>query len=250
MLSSENLKAPLESVRPQTSSAQADLCPSDKALGAFFIRAYMGKDPAVLFYTSDFMSGTYTMSNEHVGMYIRLLCLQHQKGRLNERDMLHICQSYVEDVFLKFQKDSEGFFFNKRLQEEMLRREAYSESRRKNRFGGGLTYVRHMETENRTENKAINKKENEKKSFGETGIVKLTDQEFSKLVQKFGQAEAEAKISRLENGICSKGYKYKSHYHTILNWAGRDGVKSADRKIRGGKELIETADKFLEELKS
>ena len=48
----------------------------------------MAKDPAVLFYTSDFLSGTFTMTNEQVGMYIRLLCLQHQKGKLSEKDML------------------------------------------------------------------------------------------------------------------------------------------------------------------
>ena len=46
----------------------------------------MSKDPAVLFYTSDFLSGTFTMTNEQVGKYIRLLCLQHQKGRLTEKD--------------------------------------------------------------------------------------------------------------------------------------------------------------------
>jgi len=44
----------------------------------------MAKDPAFLFYSSDFLSGTFTLSNEHKGMYITLLCLQHQKGRLKK----------------------------------------------------------------------------------------------------------------------------------------------------------------------
>ena len=55
----------------------------------------MGTDPAILFYTSDFLTGTLTMSDKNVGKYIRLLCLQHQKGRLTEQDMLFICSTYV-----------------------------------------------------------------------------------------------------------------------------------------------------------
>jgi hypothetical protein len=47
----------------------------------------MAKDPAVLFYTQDFLVGTLTMTNEQVGKYIRLLCLQHQKGKLTLVDL-------------------------------------------------------------------------------------------------------------------------------------------------------------------
>jgi uncharacterized phage protein (TIGR02220 family) len=114
------------------------------------------KDPAVLFYTSDFLTGTLTMTDEHVGMYIRLLCLQHQKGRLTEKDMLYICKTYVEDVFNKFTKDASGKYYNKRMEGESLRRKAYSESRRLNvskrkdrrrTKKNNSTYVKHMETE-------------------------------------------------------------------------------------------------------
>src|SRR3989304_569870 len=90
------------------------------------------KDPAILFYTSDFLTGTMTMSNEDVGKYIRLLCLQHQRGKLAEKDMLYICTTYVEAVFEKFVKDEQGFYQNKRLEKETLKRKKYCESRRKN----------------------------------------------------------------------------------------------------------------------
>ncbi|TRZ80528.1 DUF1376 domain-containing protein [bacterium] len=49
------------------------------------------KDPAVLFYTQDFITGTILMTDEQRGKYIMLLCLQHQNGKLTERDMLKIC---------------------------------------------------------------------------------------------------------------------------------------------------------------
>ena len=113
----------------------------------------MAKDPAVLFYTSDFLTGTLTMENEQVGMYIKLLCLQHQKGRLSEKDMLKICFTYDKDVFSKFEKDEDGFF-NKRLEDEIVRRKKYSESRSNNRKSKNKickTYDKHMETVNETE---------------------------------------------------------------------------------------------------
>ena len=83
---------------------------------SFFI---MAKDPAVLFYTSDFLSGTYTMSDEQVGKYIRLLCLQHQKGRLSEKDMLNICKTYDVEIWSKFRKEKEEYF-NQKMEDETL----------------------------------------------------------------------------------------------------------------------------------
>ena len=50
----------------------------------------MAKDPAVLFYTSDFLSGTITMNYEQKGKYITLLCIQHNQGYLLEEDINNI----------------------------------------------------------------------------------------------------------------------------------------------------------------
>ena len=91
------------------------------------------KDPAFLFYSSDFLSGTMLMSDEEIGQYIKLLCLQHQKGHLKEKDMLNICKRQNEEIFSKFKKDEEGNYYNERLENEIGRRKAYSESRRNNR---------------------------------------------------------------------------------------------------------------------
>jgi hypothetical protein len=124
----------------------------------------MSKDPAFLFYSSDFLTGTLLMSMEQKGKFITLLCIQHQKGHLSEKDMLHICGSYDEDVFTKFQKDEQGKFYNIRLEEEVGKRKAYSESRRNNRKkkedmnNTSLSYVEHMENENENENLIEKKK--------------------------------------------------------------------------------------------
>jgi hypothetical protein len=130
----------------------------------------MAKDPAVLLYTSDFLTGTMMLSDEQVGKYIRLLCLQHQKGFLTEKDMLKICGSRDEEIFGKFDQ-VEGNFTNKRMKEEAEKRKSYSESRAKNRKKKeeennicktyekdmnniSNTYEEHMENEN--ENEIIN----------------------------------------------------------------------------------------------
>ena len=118
----------------------------------------MSKDPAFLFYSSDFLTGTMFMDNEQVGKFIRLMCAQHQKGRLTEKDMLKICGTHDEDIFEKFALDGAGLYYNERLEQEVEKRKAYSESRRNNRkkkedmIDTSLSYVQHMENENENEN--------------------------------------------------------------------------------------------------
>ena len=124
----------------------------------------MSKDPAFLFYSSDFLTGTLLMSMEQKGKFITLLCIQHQKGHMIEKDMLQICGTYDEDIFSKFKKDNDGKFYNERLKEEVEKRKAYSESRRNNRkkkedmIDISKTYVQHMENENENENVIKEKK--------------------------------------------------------------------------------------------
>ncbi len=141
-------------------------------VGFLFI---MAKDPAVLFYTSDFISGTITMTDEERGRYILLLCLQHQKGRLTDRDMETIKD--MQEVQIKFERLEDGFYYNIRMKEEAEKRKSYSESRRNNRKSKipsnnqdmnnissthdnhikniSLSYLKDMENEN--ENEDLNK---------------------------------------------------------------------------------------------
>ena len=119
----------------------------------------MSKDPAVLFYTSDFLSGTFTMTNEQVGKYIRLLCLQHQKGKLTEKDMLSICQAYDVDIWEKFEQ-LDGFFINNRMYDEAIRRSKFTESRRNNAKSvktdsTSEALAKHMPTHMETETESI-----------------------------------------------------------------------------------------------
>jgi hypothetical protein len=115
---------------------------------------YENKDPAFLFYSSDFLTGTMFMSDAQLGKYIKILCTQHQKGHLSEKDMLKICKRYDKDIFEKFKKDSDGNYYNIRLEKEITKRRDYSKSRASNRKNKVtfenicFSYVKHMENEN------------------------------------------------------------------------------------------------------
>ena len=200
------------------------------------------KDPAFLFYSGDFLSGTMLMSNEEVGIYIKLLCLQHQQGHLEEADMLGLGATLK--IFNKFQKDDNGKYFNKRLEIEVSKRKAYSESRRNNRkkkeennisktyekdmLNICNSYVEHMENENinininETVNRDNRKKdskgkeEEEKIHFAE--FVAMTNVEYEKLVNTHGKNFTDQCITVLDNYKGSNGKKYKSDYRAILSW--------------------------------
>ena len=130
----------------------------------------MAKDPAFLFYSSDFLSGVSDLTMEERGQYITLLCVQHQKGSLSEKTIRLLVGSVSVDVMSKFLQETDGTFFNKRLREEIILRNNFTESRRNNGLQGGRPKKNnkpndkpkqnhmdnHMEDENINENKDIN----------------------------------------------------------------------------------------------
>ena len=84
----------------------------------------MAKDPAFLFYSSDFLTGTMFMTNEQAGLYIRLLCAHHQHGGRIDTNVLRTqCDSITNGsiVYQKFEHDDLGSY-SLRLDEEMKKR--------------------------------------------------------------------------------------------------------------------------------
>lgn len=128
------------------------------------------KNPAVLLYTSDFITGTLFMTNEEVGAYIRLLCMQHQKGHLSLNEIEQICKTkeILDSVIIHFKKDKNELYYNERMDIEKEKRSKYSESRANNRKKKEdkkpsknkkdmknicNSYEKHMENENENINK-------------------------------------------------------------------------------------------------
>ena len=179
----------------------------------------MAQDPAFLFYSSDFLTGTQFFTNEQKGKYITLLCMQHQQGHLHEKHMIFICGTNDKDVIEKFAKDDAGLYYNIRLEKETEKRKKYSESRRENRINGiekaknkndktnptktskrSKSYVQHMENENENINEDI------------IGIKKGVQGEREKLVMPF---MSEQFLNAWDNWKKYKLAEFKFSYSSI-----------------------------------
>lgn len=167
----------------------------------------MAKDPAILFYTSDFLTGTLLMSFEEKGIYIHLLCIQHQLGGIPEKDMSIICKGY-DSVFRKFEKGIDGIFRNKRMQEEIEKRISYSESRKKNRLGKKDVPItstthdehmsNHMENENENENIIVDVNRNVVEKVHTAEIYPTFEDFWNTYQKKIDREKSEMKWSKLK----------------------------------------------------
>ena len=217
----------------------------------------MSKDPAFLFYSSDFLTGTMFLSNEQVGKFIRLLCVQHQKGRLSEKHMLSICKAYDSEIFEMFLKDEQGLFYNERLEIEKNKRKSHSEKQRANvmkRWNkdtnvipnkqNGNTVVIPLEDENENENENENVIKNKVEIYPtfedfwelydkKTGNKSLIKPKFDKLPQKI----KEKIIDYLPNYLDSTPDKaYRKNPQTFLNnksWEDEIITKNNENRNNG-----------------
>lgn len=183
----------------------------------------MSKDPAFLFYTNDFQSGTLFFTDEQVGKYIRLLMAQHQHGHLSEKQVLFICKTHDTEVLSKFVKDENGMYYNEKLESVINARAKFSESRRNNRLGKkkpnleqqevnntSNSYVEHMENENEIEN--VNKDENGKtkkfafkKSLIDLGVDEIVVDTFLEVRKKKKAVNSELAFTKISNEIIKSG---------------------------------------------
>ena len=73
--------------------------------------------------------------------------------------------------------------------------------------------------------------------FGEYKHIKLTDEEYKKLLVKFN-GDCDRMIQNLDTGIELKGYKYKNHYLAVLKWAEKDAADGYNNKPTGTTKLF------------
>jgi hypothetical protein len=216
----------------------------------------MGKNPAVLFYTSDFLSGTILFTDEEVGKYVRLLCLQHQlyPDHIPENHMIFICESYDSAVIKKFDRDSAGMYYNQRMEIEIKKRINYCESRSNNKSGRNekksydTTYVKsyenhmslHMENDNRNRND-INLNKNIEAIYSEypRKVGKLAaSKKIAEALKKVNFDDLLEKVKKYSESVKGKETKYIPHPST---WFGQgrylDDVEILSEKtIREQKE--------------
>ncbi len=97
--------------------------------------------PAFSFYTADFLIGVCDLTNEETGIYIKLLCLQHQKGHLSQKQiglfLGFVWDSLSDELKSKFMVDEDGRIFNERLEHEINKKTNFIERQSINGKKGG-----------------------------------------------------------------------------------------------------------------
>lgn len=152
------------------------------------------KDPAFLFYPESFLVGVMYMTDEEVGQYIKLLCIQHQKGHIPD----DIIQRYLPAVQDKFVKDDEGCWYNKRLELEIERRARFTNAVRENGKKGGRP-------------KKVKKAVPKKKAGVEDWVKEIVPEELQEPFMEWARMRAKIKkpittratITRNYNKLCS-----------------------------------------------
>jgi hypothetical protein len=170
------------------------------------------KDPAVLFYTQDFLTGTFCMTNEQVGKYIRLLCLQQQNGGLNEKQMLQICGEKDDEIWAKFDFQ-DGYYFNKRMALEANKRKNYTSSRMAN-----LSHMdSHMENSNKKDE--ISNKKEEKEIVFKSEVFEFSEKYPETMLTKFCNYWTEKSKSGKMRFEFERTFEINRR---LVTWASRD----------------------------
>ena len=185
----------------------------------------MAKDPAVLFYTSDFLSGVMDLDMEERGQYITLLCAQHQKGHLSEKTIRLLVGSVSVSVLEKFTVDLHGLYYNQRMEEEISKRLNFIDSRVENGKKGGRPkkpnenlMVNHMP--NLPENENENRNINDNKGIGGMGEKGF----FEKSVNDEGWQEVVMRTCKINNPVFwinefnDHSIATQEHYNTIADF--------------------------------
>ena len=92
----------------------------------------MAKDPAMLFYTKDFLTGVAFLSMKERGQYITLLCCQQQLGHMTRKQMESAVGKLSPGLWEKFVEDEQGLWYNVRADVEIGKRRSHSEKQKEN----------------------------------------------------------------------------------------------------------------------
>ncbi len=193
-------------------------------------------DPAVLFYTSDFLSGVMDLDMEERGQYITLLCAQHQKGHLSEKTIILLVGSCSESVLKKFKIDEDGLYFHPRMDIEIAKRLTYKGGRIKNLMGGKKDKS-HMDSHVDTHMDA------HMDSHMETPYVKMKmemeieDENSGKHQHKSAQTAYPTK-SEVVAFFVENGYRGDVGAQAFGYYADADWVDSRGNKVRSWKQKM------------
>lgn len=226
------------------------------------------KDPAILFYTSDFLNGVTDLTMEERGQYITMLCVQHQKGHLTEK-MIRLCVgNATADVLAKFSQDDDGNYFNDRMELEINKRKVHAEKQRDRAIEGWKKrkeeMPRHnhgnataMPLENENENVIVSKSVIRKRSAEEKPTNPFSDsflqyweqwKDYKKSSHRFSYKTIDSEnIALAQLAKSSQGneeFAIEMIHHSIAQ--GYKGIFAPDKSKQKSNGKIELTSKFAE----
>lgn len=75
-------------------------------------------------------------------------------------------------------------------------------------------------------------------SYMEIDYVNLTQENYNKLVEKYGESNVKDKLIALDSYLANGIKKYKNHYKTLQNWLNKDVSKQPTQIIEKPKGKI------------
>lgn len=221
----------------------------------------MAKDPAFLFYSSDFLTGTMFMSYEQIGLYIKMLCVQHQHGgRIDTNVLRNECNRITggDTVLNKFMHDERGSY-SERLNEEMEKRkeksvkasESIKKRWAKHKYDSNTNVLR-SENENEDVNEDVNTRKPNIPKHDQTKLkqievtcfdefldkncptlrklkIQMTSEQAERLMSEYGADACLQIFEAMENWV-PLTKKSKSVYLTAKNWLSKRQTTQANGK--------------------
>lgn len=212
----------------------------------------MSKDPAFLFYPGDYLRDTQCFSEKVQVSYDRIMC-EHMRNICISQKQLKFFTKRLndeesEELMVSLSKVDGGYQIGW-VAESIMKRRAYSESRRKNREKHKKTYVKHMENENENENAIKNIKGNEKErkkkfdfeqvwkeyplkvgkqeALGYFNLIVKTDEDFANCLKA---VENYKNSKRVQSGYIMNGSKFFDQWQ---DWVELPASEKVCNKCRG-----------------
>ncbi len=198
--------------------------------------------PSFQFYAQDFLTGVMFLTNEEIGMYIKMLAKQWTDEKLPKKRLGFLVGCEWDDLSDELKGkfiEEEGFIYNERLEIERKKRLVFLEKQRANGAKGGrkpkplirvkpnVSQIKPLEDEIEVEEEYRNI------------IIKKVEK--LKLIEKYGLGAYRWMIDKLSNYKLSTGKEYRSDYGAINSWVVKEWKKEKldDSKVSSATLLHE-----------
>jgi len=179
------------------------------------------KAPSFQFYAQDFLTGIMYLTNEEIGIYIKMLAKQWTDEKIPKKRLgLFVgyeWEKLSEELKSKF-KDCGEYVVNERLEAERNKKIKFLEKQIINGQKGGRPKKNSKSNNPSLTQKKPLEEEDEYEEEKEYDNIKIKKVEKLKLIEKYGLDAYQWFVYKLSNYKLSNGKTYKSDYGAINSW--------------------------------